>query len=130
LIPDDSKKAGKMAGDHPESKTGQGSGTVSKSINQAEKESKSYPTVLSRVGAASLSAMIPGDILFLDEEVSLETTEEGIFCAIISCPVCGASGLITPAQFLFGIPVMCGAKYCPALFRIVDRSRLIYQPKI
>jgi hypothetical protein len=36
--------------------------------------------------------------------------------------------LISAAQYHGFAPVVCGAKVCSGLFRIVDRERLVYLP--
>jgi len=86
------------------------------------------PAALRLVDESSLPTMAPGDILLLDDALSLRESVEPIFFAVLACPVCGTRGLITPAQYFGLVPVICGSKVCSGLFRIVDQDHLLYLP--
>ena len=46
--------------------------------------------------------MAPGDIVFLDESIAESFAPN--FVAVLACPVCGAPGLITSAQYSGATP--------------------------
>ena len=95
---------------------------------RSKMELKPYPPILNNVGEDSLQAMNPGDIILLDESASLRPLVEQTFFAVLSCPCCGTSGLITVPQFCGVEPVTCGSDSCSCRFRIVEKSRLEYLP--
>ena len=84
------------------------------------------PTTVNFVSRASLAEMAPGDIVFLDESVAESFAPN--FVAVLACPVCGAPGLITSAQYSGATPVVCGSKLCSGLFRIVNEDQIVYLP--
>jgi hypothetical protein len=86
------------------------------------------PDELHRVPESSLSAMLPGDILLLEDAQITGQGLAGIFYAVLACPFCGTPGLITPSQYFGAAPVMCGAKNCCGFFRVVGEHRLVYPP--
>ena len=79
---------------------------------------------------SSLSDMAPGDIVFLDDFAYLRESFAGNFIAVLACPLCGAPGLITSAQYSGGAPIVCTSKLCSGLFRIIDEAQIIALPLI
>jgi hypothetical protein len=88
----------------------------------------SLPTTLSRVDESSISAMAPGDVFLVDELESASQYSEPAFHAILACPLCGSQVLISAAQYFGFAPIICGARTCPAFFRIIDDGRFVYLP--
>lgn len=86
------------------------------------------PTAVNFVNRSSLAEMLPGDVIFLDEDVSLRESFAPNFVAVLACPVCGTPSLITSVQYSGAAPVVCGSKRCSGLFRIVDEAQIIYLP--
>ncbi|MBI1941572.1 MAG: hypothetical protein HYS33_08715 [Acidobacteria bacterium] len=86
------------------------------------------PAGLRHVEEAALGSMAPGDVIFLGETESLKTAVESIFFAVLACPVCGTLGLITSAQYVGAVPVVCGSNQCSCRFRIEEGSRFTYLP--
>jgi hypothetical protein len=76
----------------------------------------------------SLLYMRAGDIIFLDESSSLRPLVETDFFAVLSCPCCGTSGLITPPQYRGVEPVICGSDACSCRFRISEKMRFEFLP--
>ena len=72
--------------------------------------------------------MEPGDVIALDRAPTLRARTASIFAAVIACPACGQTGLLTTSQY-FGVnPVICASEDCSCRFRIYDRSLLVYLP--
>ena len=86
------------------------------------------PDVLHHVDESSLATMAPGEVLLLDDVVSLRNAIEPAFFAVLACPLCGERTLITLAHYFGTIPVMCVSKKCPGIFRIVSQELLVYLP--
>ena len=77
---------------------------------------------------ASLTDLAPGEIVFLDEFTHLRESFAPNFVAVLACPLCGAPGLITSAQYSGSAPIVCTSKVCSGLFRIVDESQIVSLP--
>src|SRR3990172_2259273 len=77
-------------------------------VGRARTTPSSPPAGLRHVEEAALWSMAPGDVIFLGETESLRTAVESIFFAVLACPVCGTLGLITSAQYVGAVPVVCG----------------------
>jgi len=77
---------------------------------------------------SSLTDMAPGDIVFLDDFAYLRESFAPNFVAMLACPLCGAPGLITSAQYSRGAPIICNSKVCSGLFRIVDEAQIVSLP--
>lgn len=86
------------------------------------------PVALRYVDAAQLEEMRPGEIILLEESESLQSQVEPVFCAVLACPLCGTRGLITRAQHLGIVPVICSSDRCSCRLRIVERSRIVILP--
>jgi hypothetical protein len=80
------------------------------------------------VGESSLPTLAPGDILVLDEAISVHQAIEPVFFAVVSCPRCGTPRLITAGQFFGGAPIICESRDCAALYRIIDQDHIDYLP--
>jgi hypothetical protein len=93
-------------------------------------ETVSPPTALCHVDESSISAMLPGDIFLIDELKSAGLGIEPAFHAILACPLCGNQGLVSTAQYFGFAPVICAARACAGLFRIIDGEHLVYLPVI
>ncbi len=91
-------------------------------------QTEGLPTVINFVNRSSLTELAPGDILFLDEYVSLRESFAPAYIAILACPVCGTPVLITPVQYSGATPLVCGSKRCSGIFRIVDETQIAYLP--
>ena len=90
--------------------------------------SHSSPAHLQHIHAESLTTMLPGDILVLEQTDSLRSSIDSVFFAVLACPACGALSLITSRQYFGALPVFCQSKLCSCRFRIEDESRLTYLP--
>ena len=101
---------------------------VDKPHSGTPEEATPLPTSLCHVDEASISAMEPGDIFLVDEMDFPGMSPEPAFYAVLACPLCGKQGLISAAQYFGFAPVICGAKACPCLFKILDEERLVYLP--
>ena len=86
------------------------------------------PVELNPISDELLLAMHPGDIVFLDDSESLRPMVEYAFFAVLSCPGCGALGLITIPQYFGSALVICGSDTCSCQFRIVEKSHLQFLP--
>ncbi len=75
-----------------------------------------------------MEQMAPGDILLLEETVSLRAFVDSAFFAILACPVCGKLYLITQSQYSGTEPVICAHHNCSCHFRIGQRRSVIYLP--
>jgi len=80
------------------------------------------------VAEDSLLEMRAGDVIFLDESVSMRPMVESDFFAVLSCPGCGTLGLITIPQYNGVQPVICGADDCSCRFRIVGEVQFEFLP--
>ena len=103
---------------------------VEKLPSPTQEETVSPPTALCHVDESSISAMVPGDIFLIDELKSAGLGIEPAFHAILACPLCGNQGLVSTAQYFGFAPVICAARACSGLFRIIDGERLVYLPVI
>ena len=101
---------------------------LSPSAGSVGEKREAAPDVLHHVDESSLATMAPGEVLLLDDVVSLRNAIEPAFFAVLACPLCGARALITLAQYFGTVPVMCGSKTCSGLFRIVNQDSLVYLP--
>jgi len=101
---------------------------VEKPCAQVPENPISPPTALCRVDESSISEMAPGDIFLIDELEAMGANSEPAFKAVLACPLCGSRGLISDAQYLGFVPVICGARSCSGFFRIIDKGRFHYLP--
>jgi hypothetical protein len=92
------------------------------------REMKSPAAALHHADEPWLSAMKPGDVILLDDAVTLREAIDPAFFAVLACPFCGTPGLITLPQYFGATPVMCGSKDCCGLYRIVDQCRFASLP--
>jgi hypothetical protein len=99
-------------------------------LHSPTREETVFPTALRHVDESSISAMLPGDIFLIDELKSAGLSIEPAFHAILACPLCGNQELVSTAQYFGFAPVICGARACPGIFRIIDGERLVYLPVI
>ena len=86
-------------------------------------EPEHRPGQLNVVTEDSLLEMRAGDVIFLDESVSMRSMVESDFSAVLSCPGCGTLGLITIPKFNGIQPVICGADDCSCRFQIVRKAQ-------
>jgi hypothetical protein len=77
---------------------------------------------------SSLSDMVPGDIVFLDDFACLQGSFAAHSVAVLACPWCGTPGLITSLQYSGLVPIICTSKVCSGLFRIVDKCQIVPLP--
>lgn len=77
---------------------------------------------------ASMSRMVPGDILLLDGTTALRECVDPRFHALLACPSCGKLDFITKRQYFGTEPVLCGHHNCSCHFRIEQGRRLTYLP--
>ncbi len=70
--------------------------------------------------------MQPGDIMLLPDSDAFNSEESTPFFAVLACPVCGTSGLITVSQYFGAAPVCCAKTACSQKFRIVYERRFAY----
>jgi hypothetical protein len=91
-------------------------------------EERARPLTLHHVGENSLTSMQPADVITLEGSEGLRHSVDPTFFAVLACPKCGALSLITFQQYFGIIPVICGSRLCPCLFRIADESQLVYLP--
>jgi hypothetical protein len=111
-------------------KPGTGSSREGVGDHQASGRATQRPTDLHLSGRSSLTDMAPGDIIFLDDFTYLRESFAPNFVAVLACPLCGAPGLITSAQYSGGGPIVCTSKICPGLFRIVEEAQIVSLPPI
>lgn len=71
--------------------------------------------------------MEPGSIFVLENAGKVGEHDDP-YWAVLSCPACGALGLITKRQMHGLIPVICGSNICPAQFLIVDEQVMPRRP--
>lgn len=95
---------------------------------RSKMELKPHPSILNSVGEDSLQMMNPGDIILLNESASLRPLVEEAYFAVLSCPCCGTSGLVTIPQYCGAEAVTCGSDSCSCRFRIIEKNRLQYLP--
>lgn len=79
-------------------------------------------------GRSTLSDMVPGDVLFLDDVAYLRESFAPNFVAVLACPRCGSPGLLTSVQYSGGAPIVCTSKVCSGLFRIVSEAQIVALP--
>lgn len=103
---------------------------VEKLLSPAKEDSVSPPTALCHVDESSISAMVPGDIFLIEKLKSAGLSTEPAFHAILACPLCGSQGLVSAAQYFGFETVICSARACSGLFKIIDGERLVYLPVI
>ena len=87
-----------------------------------------HPTDLHMATRSSLADLAPGEIVFLDDFAYLRESFAPHFFAVLACPLCGAPGLITSAQYSSGAPIVCMSKVCSGLFRIVGEAQIVALP--
>ena len=61
--------------------------------------------------------MDPGTVFVLENQAKLGHTPSP-FVAVMSCPRCGAMGLITRLQLCGGEPMICAGDLCSAEYRL------------
>ncbi len=83
-------------------------------------------SVLPRVDGNWLKSMRPGDMVVLPNLRSLHSVRGLDFVAVLACPRCGTSGLITAAQCFGAISVTCASRFCSCRFRIDGQRSLVY----
>jgi hypothetical protein len=79
---------------------------------------------------SSLSELLPGDLVFLDDFSRLHEPFGAHFVAVLACPFCGAPGLITSVQYSGSAPIVCISKVCSGQLRILDETELVFLPPI
>jgi hypothetical protein len=85
-------------------------------------------TELHLTSRASLTDMMPGDMIFLDEISYLRESFAPNFVAVLACPRCGSPGLITSSQFAGAGPIVCVSRLCPGQFRIINEAQIVSLP--
>jgi hypothetical protein len=65
--------------------------------------------------------MQPGTVFVLENAGEVGKNEDP-YWAVLSCPACGALGLITRRQMAGMAPVICGSDQCSAHFLIHDED--------
>lgn len=75
-----------------------------------------------------LLSMKPGDVILLEDALTLRPMIDEAFFAILGCPWCGMAGLITARQYSGTETVMCGSDFCSCRFRIEKESRFEFLP--
>ena len=91
-------------------------------------EQVSLPPNLHHVNEDHLDSLEPGDAILLDHAPTLRGQAPLAFHAVIACPSCGVSGLITRQQYFGAVPVICRSDSCACRFRIQEQSAIIYLP--
>jgi hypothetical protein len=91
-------------------------------------EQISLPENLHHAEEDQLDRLEPGDTILLDQAPTLRGQAGLAFHAVIACPACGASGLITRQQYFGSVPVICRSDSCACRFRIQEQSAIIYLP--
>jgi hypothetical protein len=86
------------------------------------------PASLHHVSDDSPNHLTPGDIIILNDSLTLRAQVESDFFAVLACPRCGVLDLLTPAQYFGVVPVICGSDSCSCSFRIENESRIVYLP--
>lgn len=69
--------------------------------------------------------MDPGTVFMLENQAKLGHAQNP-FVAVMSCPRCGAMGLITRRQLYGGDLMICGAESCSAEYRL-DGENICYR---
>lgn len=85
--------------------------------------SKTCVAVLGRAEWNWLKSMRPGDMFLLPNFRPLPSVRGLDFIAVLACPRCGTSGLITALQYSGAVPGTCASRFCSCRFRIdIQRS--------
>ena len=71
--------------------------------------------------------MLPGTIFVLENAGHVGEKDDP-YWAVLSCPNCGALGLITRKQLAGLLPVICGSNQCSAQFFINDNEIVVRRP--
>lgn len=69
--------------------------------------------------------MDPGTVFMLENQAKLGHAQNP-YVAVMSCPRCGAMGLITRRQLYSGDLLICGAESCSAEYRL-DGENICYR---
>jgi uncharacterized protein YbaR (Trm112 family) len=117
-----------MRRNRPESKMTRRRRRAEQPSRLACRQTNASPAALHRVDESSLTSMHPGDLILLDSAVAMRNSIDPVFFAVLACPLCGTPALITSAQYLGAVAIMCGSKDCCGLYRIVDQDRLMSLP--
>jgi len=70
-------------------------------------------------------SMDPGTIFLLENQVKVNESEKP-YVAVMSCPRCGAMGLITKRQLVGMDPMICGSDSCSAEYQL-DGERILFR---
>jgi len=70
--------------------------------------------------------MEPGTLFLLENAGTLGEAANP-YWAVLSCPVCGALGLITKRQYAGAEPMICGSELCSAEYFLHDEG-IQYRP--
>jgi len=73
--------------------------------------------------------MDPGTIFLLKDQSRLGDQDGDPFIAVLACPRCGITGLITHRQTYNGRMIICGGEKCSAEFRHDGESFIFRKPQ-
>jgi hypothetical protein len=86
------------------------------------------PASLHHVSDDSPNHLTPGDIIILNDSLTLRAQVESDFFAVLACTRCGVLDLLTPAQYIGVVSVICGSDTISSSYMIEKERLIFYHP--